>query len=74
MTSQGHARTVFRRALERGNLLVAEAQAREVGRVDLSEALAADGLALVSVARDDDVTDDATMLAGRLARPLVASI
>jgi hypothetical protein len=30
---------VFRRALERGNLLVAEATAREVGHVHLSEAL-----------------------------------
>jgi hypothetical protein len=38
-TSQGHPRTVFRRALERGNLLVAEATAREVGRVSLAEAL-----------------------------------
>ena len=39
MTSQGHPRTVFRRALERGNLLVAEATAREVGVLDLREAL-----------------------------------
>ena len=39
MTSQGHPRTVFRRALERGNLLVAEATAREVGQVSLGEAL-----------------------------------
>jgi hypothetical protein len=39
LTSQGHARTVFRRALEHGNLLVAEATARELGRVTLAEAL-----------------------------------
>ena len=39
MTSQGHPRTVFRRALERGNYLVAVTTAREVGRVDLREAL-----------------------------------
>ena len=39
MTSQGHPRTVFRRALEHGNLLLAEATAREVGRLDLDEAL-----------------------------------
>jgi hypothetical protein len=39
LTSQGHPRTVFRRALERGNLLVAEATAREVGVLDLREAL-----------------------------------
>jgi hypothetical protein len=38
-TSQGHPRTVFRRALERGNLLVAEATARDVGHIDLREAL-----------------------------------
>jgi hypothetical protein len=31
-TSQGHARTVFRRALERGNLLVADATARSTLR------------------------------------------
>lgn len=39
MTSQGHPRTVFRRALRSRNLLVAETTAREVGRLDLSEAL-----------------------------------
>jgi hypothetical protein len=38
-TSQGHPRTVFRRALERGNLVVAETTAREVGHIDLGEAL-----------------------------------
>jgi hypothetical protein len=38
-TSQGRPHTVFRRALERGNLLVAEATAREVGRISLAEAL-----------------------------------
>ena len=39
MTSQGHPRAIFRRALERGNLLVAEVTAREVGAIDLREAL-----------------------------------
>jgi len=38
-TSQGHPRTVFRRALKHGNLIVAEATAREVGRITLAEAL-----------------------------------
>ena len=38
-TSQGHPRTVFRRALAHGNLLLAEDTAREVGRIDLREAL-----------------------------------
>jgi hypothetical protein len=39
LTSQGHPRTIFRRALQHGNLLVAEATAREVGLVSLAEAL-----------------------------------
>jgi hypothetical protein len=39
VTSQGHSRTAFRRALERGNVVVAEIEAREVGRLDLREAL-----------------------------------
>jgi hypothetical protein len=39
LTSQGHPRTIFRRALERRNLLVAEATAREVGILSLREAL-----------------------------------
>jgi hypothetical protein len=39
LTSQGHPRTVFRRPLERGNLVAAELSAREVGDFDLREAL-----------------------------------
>ena len=39
MTSQGHPRTVFPEALEHGNLMLAEVTAREVGHIDLSEAL-----------------------------------
>jgi hypothetical protein len=39
MTAQGHPRTIFTRAIERGNLVVAEASAREVGRLTLEEAL-----------------------------------
>jgi hypothetical protein len=39
MTSQGHPRTAFRRAIERGNLVVAEIEARDIGRLDLGEAL-----------------------------------
>jgi hypothetical protein len=38
-TSQAHARTVFKRALQHENLLVAEATAREIGDVSLAEAL-----------------------------------
>src|SRR5262245_21819025 len=39
LTAQGHPRTTFKRAIERGNLVVAEATAREVGRLTLAEAL-----------------------------------
>jgi hypothetical protein len=37
--TERHPRTAFRRALEHENLLVAQAAAREIGRVSLSEAL-----------------------------------
>ncbi len=33
-TSQGHPRTVFKRALERDNLVLAEVTAREIGHVE----------------------------------------
>jgi len=39
MTAQGHPRAIFRRALERGNLLIAETTAREIGRMGLDERL-----------------------------------
>ena len=39
MTAHGQPRARFRRAIERRNLLGAEACAREMGVVDLSEAL-----------------------------------
>jgi hypothetical protein len=39
VTASGSDRAVFRRALDRGNLLVAEQVARDVGHVDLREAL-----------------------------------
>jgi hypothetical protein len=35
-TSQGHPRTIFRRALERDNLVLAEVTAREIGRVTIA--------------------------------------
>ena len=38
-TSQGRPRTVFARALQSGNLVVAEGLARELGRSSLAEAL-----------------------------------
>jgi hypothetical protein len=39
VTAQGHPRAIFARAIERGNLLVAEMSAREVGNLTLEEAL-----------------------------------
>ena len=39
MTAQGHPRAIFRRAIQRRNLLGAETAAREMGAVDLAEAL-----------------------------------
>jgi hypothetical protein len=39
VTAQGHPRAVFRRAVERKNLLVAQMTAREMGVVGLDEAL-----------------------------------
>jgi hypothetical protein len=38
-TSQGHPRSIFRRALEHDNLVLAEVTAREFGRVTIAEAL-----------------------------------
>jgi hypothetical protein len=39
VTAQGHPRAIFKRAIERGNIVVAEATARELGRLTLEEAL-----------------------------------
>jgi hypothetical protein len=39
MTAQGHPRAIFSRAIEHGNLVAAEASAREIGRLTLEEAL-----------------------------------
>jgi hypothetical protein len=39
MTAQGHPRAIFKRAIEHGNVLVAEMTARELGRITLVEAL-----------------------------------
>jgi hypothetical protein len=40
LTAQGHPRRIFATAIERGNVVVAEATARELGRISLEEALA----------------------------------
>ena len=39
MTAQGHPRAIFHRAIERGNLLVAETTLRELGQPTLDELL-----------------------------------
>src|SRR5580765_59075 len=39
MTAQGHPRAIFSRAIERSNLVAAEASAREIERLTLEEAL-----------------------------------
>jgi hypothetical protein len=39
LIAQGHPRAIFNRAIERGNLVVAEATAREIGGLTLEEAL-----------------------------------
>jgi hypothetical protein len=49
LTAQGHPRSIFTRAIENGNLLVAEATARELGRITLEEALS---LTVLVVERD----------------------
>jgi hypothetical protein len=49
VTAQGHPRAIFTRAIERGNLVVAEATAREIGRLTLEEALS---LVLLYAAHD----------------------
>ncbi len=40
MTAQGHPRRIFATAIERGNIVMAETTARELGRISLEEALA----------------------------------
>jgi hypothetical protein len=40
MTAQGHPRAIFTRAIERGNIVIAEMAAREVGNLTLGQALA----------------------------------
>jgi hypothetical protein len=40
LTAQGQPRAIFKRAVENGNVLVAEMAARELGRISLEESLA----------------------------------
>jgi hypothetical protein len=46
VTSQGSPRSTFKRAIERGNLAVAEVTAREMGHIWLTDALALTVLAV----------------------------
>jgi hypothetical protein len=39
LTAQGHPRAIFTRAIENGNLVIAEATAREITNLTLEEAL-----------------------------------
>jgi hypothetical protein len=39
VTAQGHPRAIFKRAIERRNVVLAEMTARELGHVSLEEAL-----------------------------------
>jgi hypothetical protein len=39
VTAHGHPRAIFKRAIERGNIVAAEATARELGHLTLDEAL-----------------------------------
>jgi hypothetical protein len=39
LTAQGHPQAIFKWAIERGNVLIAEMAAREVGNLTLTEAL-----------------------------------
>jgi hypothetical protein len=40
LTAQGHPRAIFKRAIENGNVIVAEMTARQLGRITLEESLA----------------------------------
>jgi hypothetical protein len=49
LTAQGHPRAIFERAIENENLVIAEATARELGRMTLVESLALTALAMQKV-------------------------
>jgi hypothetical protein len=63
LTAQGHPRAIFKRAVERRNLVIAEATAREVGWLTLDEALSL----LILYADQDPTKYDRR---GPMARPL----
>jgi hypothetical protein len=47
VTAQGHPRAIFNRAIEHGNVAVAAAVARELGRITLQESLALTALVAI---------------------------
>jgi hypothetical protein len=65
LTAQGHPRAIFRRAIERRNLLIAEGTARELGTLNLTEAL--DLVCLVAEQRPDRLDAFARRWLARLA-------
>jgi hypothetical protein len=64
MTAQGHPRTIFKRAIEHGNVTVAQVTARELGRIILDESLALTAL----VAEKDPGVARGTGCGGRGSR------
>jgi hypothetical protein len=49
VTAQGHPKAIFERAVERGNLVVAEATTWELGQLTLEEATSSGGLGCLTV-------------------------
>src|SRR5205809_350338 len=72
MTSQGHARSRFRRAIDRKNLFGAETTAREMGVVSLDEAL--DLVRLVAEVAPDRFDSFARRWLARLADEVPLSL
>ena len=53
MTAQGHPRAIFKRAIEHGNVMLAEMTARELGRLALERGAGIDDLAVAATAQLD---------------------
>src|SRR5215470_5843712 len=54
MTAQGQPRAVFKRAIEHGNLMLAEVTIREIGVVTLGESLSLVAFAAAKATRESD--------------------
>jgi hypothetical protein len=68
LTAQGNPRTIFRRAIERGSLGVAEMTADEVGRLTLGEALATAALAALGGPGHDEALAALSAMTERATR------